>query len=44
MLLQASGGVLRRGFRTYWLTPERLHDLVAAMLSGTPAILGELGV
>ncbi len=44
VLLQASGGVLRRGFRTYRLTQERLHDLVAAMRSGTPAILGELGL
>lgn len=43
VLLQASGGVLRRGFRTYRLTPGRLHDLVAAMLSGTPAILSESG-
>jgi hypothetical protein len=44
VLLQASDGVLRRGFRTYRLSPERLHDLVAAMLSGTPAILGEFSV
>lgn len=42
MLLQASGGVLRRGFRTYRLTPERMEELVTAMRSGTPAILGEL--
>lgn len=42
ILLQASGGVLRRGFRTYRLTPERLEDLLAAMRSGTSATLGEL--
>jgi hypothetical protein len=41
VLIQASSGVLRRGFRTYRLASTRLHELVAAMLSGTPASLGE---
>lgn len=40
VLLQVSTGHLRRGFRTYRLTKERLHDLIAEMRSGTPAMLG----
>lgn len=40
ILLQASMGLLRRGFRSYQLSIGQLHDLVSATLSGTPASFG----
>ena len=40
ILLQASTGVLRRGFRSYHLSVIQLQDLVSATLSGTPASFG----
>lgn len=40
ILIQASTGVLRRGFRSYHLSVIQMHDLVSATLSGTPAGFG----